>query len=138
HLIDANASFLTKELDELSFDFYNKQLRGQKEQRALDKRGLEFVNRSVGELLGKIYVKENFPPEAKETAQEMIDYLFKSFEVHINNLEWMSPDTKVKALEKLNKFSVKIGYPDQWRDYSKLEIVSPTEEGALFKNRMNI
>jgi len=138
HLIDGNASFLTKELDELSFDFYSRQLRGQKEQRALDKRGLEFINRSVGELLGKIYVKDNFPPQAKENAQEMIDYIFKSFEVHINDLEWMSPDTKVKALDKLNSFSVKIGYPDKWKDYSALEIVAPTEEGALFQNRMNI
>src|SRR5690606_13072324 len=120
HLIDGSANYLTRELDEISFEFYGKQLRGQKEQRALDKRGLEFVNGSVGELLGKLYVKDNFPPEAKANAQEMIDYLFRSFELHVKNLEWMSPETKVKALEKLNKFTVKIGYPDKWRDYSKL------------------
>lgn len=138
HLIDGSANYLTRELDELSFDFYGKQLRGQKEQRDLEKRGLEFVNGSVGELLGKLYVKDNFPPEAKANAQEMIDYLFRSFEVHIKNLEWMSPETKVKALEKLNKFTVKIGYPDKWRDYSKLEIVSHTADGSLFQNRMNI
>lgn len=138
HLIDGSANYLTRELDEISFEFYGKQLRGQKEQRALDKRGLEFVNGSVGELLGKLYVKDNFPPEAKANAQEMIDYLFRSFELHVKNLEWMSPETKVKALEKLNKFTVKIGYPDKWRDYSKLEIVSHTEDGALFRNRMNI
>lgn len=137
-LVDGSSNFLTKELDELSFDFYGKQLRGQKEQRALDKRGLEFVNGNVGELLGKLYVKDNFSPEAKANAKEMIDYLFKSFELHIKNLEWMSAETKVKALEKLSKFSVKIGYPDKWRDYSKMEIVSHKEEGALFKNRMNI
>src|SRR5690606_40528885 len=98
------------------FEFYSKQLRGQLEQRSLDKRGLEFVNGTAGELLGKIYVKDNFPPEAKASAVEMVDYLFKSFKVHINNLEWMSPETKVKALEKLSKFTVKIGYPDKWRD----------------------
>lgn len=138
HLIDGAAGSLTKELDDLNFDFYGKQLKGQKEQRALDKRGLEFVNGSVGELLGKIYVKDNFPPEAKANAKEMIDYLFKSFDLHINNLEWMSPETKIKALEKLNKFTVKIGYPDKWRDYSNLEIISHKEDGALFKNRMNI
>ncbi len=137
-LIDGSADCLTEELDELSFDFYGKQLRGQKEQRSLDKRGLETVNGSVGELLGKLYVKDNFPPEAKANAKEMIDYLFKSFKVHINNLEWMSPETKVKALEKLSKFTVKIGYPDKWRDYSKLEIVSHKEDGALFKNNINI
>lgn len=138
HLIDGAAGSLTKELDELNFDFYGKQLKGQKEQRALDKRGLEFVNGTVGELLGKIYVKDNFPPAAKANAKEMIDYLFKSFDLHINNLEWMSPETKVKALEKLNKFTVKIGYPDKWKDYSKLEIVSHKEDGALFKNSLNI
>ena len=138
HLINGSTNLLTRELDELSFDFYGRQLRGQEEQRALDKRGLEYVNGGVGELLGKLYVKDNFPPEAKESAQEMIDYLFRSFEVHINDLEWMSPDTKVKALEKLSKFTVKIGYPDKWRDYSNLEIVSHNEDGALFKNQMNL
>ena len=138
HLVDEMSSYLTKELDELSFDFYGRQLRGQQEQRDLEKRGLEFINGSVGELLGKLYVKDNFPPQAKESAEEMIDYLFKSFRVHINDLEWMSADTKVKALEKLNKFSVKIGYPDKWRDYSDLEIISHKEDAALFKNVMNI
>lgn len=138
HLIEGASGVLTKELDELSFDFHGRQMKGQQEQRAIEKRGLEFVNGSVGELLGKLYVKENFPPEAKANAQEMIDYLFKSFKIHINNLEWMSPETKVKALEKLGKFSVKIGYPDKWKDYSQLEIVSYKVEGALFKNRLNI
>lgn len=138
HLLDEMSSYLTKELDELSFDFYGRQLRGQQEQRDLEKRGLEFINGSVGELLGKLYVKDNFPPQAKESAEEMIDYLFKSFRVHINDLEWMSADTKVKALEKLNKFSVKIGYPDKWRDYSDLEIISHKEDAALFRNVMNI
>lgn len=138
HLVDGMSSYLTKELDELSFDFYGRQLRGQQEQRDLEKRGLEFINGSVGELLGKLYVKDNFPPQAKESAEEMIDYLFRSFRVHINDLEWMSADTKVKALEKLNKFSVKIGYPDKWRDYSELEIISHKEDAALFKNVMNL
>lgn len=138
HLIDGFTGVLTKDLDELSFDFYSRQLRGQKEQRQLEKRGLEFVNGSAGELLGKIYVKDNFPPQAKESAQEMIDYLFKSFRVHINNLAWMSPKTKTKALEKLGKFTVKIGYPDKWRDYSNLEIVSHNEDAALFKNYLNL
>lgn len=134
HLIDGASGYLTKELDEMSFDFYGKQLRGQQEQRSLDKRGLEFVNGTAGELLGKIYVKDNFPPQAKESAVEMVNYLFKSFKVHINNLQWMSPETKQKALEKLSKFTVKIGYPDKWRDYSNLVIVPDTEPGALFSN----
>jgi putative endopeptidase len=137
-MINSQAGHLTKELDELNFDFYGRQLRGQKEQRSLDKRGLGFVNGTVGELLGKIYVKEYFPPEAKAKAKEMIDYLFKSFDVHIKNLEWMSPETKEKALAKLNKFTVKIGYPDKWEDYSKMEIVSSDTDGAFYQNLINI
>ncbi len=138
HLIDGVAGYLTKELDEIDFDFYSRQLRGQQEQRALDKRGLEFVNGSAGELLGKLFVKDNFPPEAKASAEEMVSYLFKSFELHISNLEWMSAETKVKALEKLSKFTVKIGYPDKWRDYSELEIYSHNEDQALFRNLLNL
>lgn len=133
HLLNDATSYLTQELNELSFDFYGRQLRGQKEQRSLDKRGLEFVNGTVGELLGKVYVKEYFPAEAKEVAAEMVEYLIKAFEVRINNLAWMSADTKVKALEKLSKFNVKIGYPDKWKDYSKLEIGN-----SLFENVENI
>jgi len=121
-LINDASGYLTQELDELSFDFYGRKLRGQKEQRALDKRGLEFVNSNAGELLGKLYVKEYFPAEAKATCEELVDYLRKSFAVHIENLAWMSPETKEKALEKLSKFKVKIGYPDTWKDYSQLEV----------------
>ncbi len=121
--------YLTKELDELSFDFYGRKLRGQKEQRDLEKRGLEFVNSSAGELLGKLYVKENFPPEAKAACEEMVEYLVKSFNLHIQNLDWMSDETKVKALEKLAKFKVKIGYPDKWKDYSQLTVGT-----SLFEN----
>ncbi len=129
NLLNDATSYLTKDLNELSFDFYGRQLRGQKEQRSLDKRGLEFVNGTVGELMGKLYVAEYFPTEAKEVAAEMVDYLIKAFEVRINNLSWMSADTKVKALEKLSKFNVKIGYPDKWKDYSKLNIGN-----SLFEN----
>lgn len=125
--------YLTKELDELSFDFYGRKLRGQKEQRDLEKRGLEFVNGSAGELLGKLYVKENFPPEAKAACEEMVQYLIKSFNMHIQNLDWMSDATKAKALEKLSKFKVKIGYPDKWKDYSKLAVGS-----SLFENVRSI
>lgn len=122
HVMDDATGYLTEELDQLSFDFYGKKLRGQKEQRALDKRGLEFVNGNAGELLGKLYVKENFPAEAKAACEELVQYLIKSFNVHIKDLAWMSPTTKEKALEKLSKFTVKIGYPDKWKDYSNLEV----------------
>ncbi len=133
HLINDATGYLTKELDELSFEFYGRKLKGQQEQRALDKRGLEFVNSSVGELLGKLYVKDHFPEEAKEACEEMVQYLIRSFEIHIKDLAWMSPTTKEKALEKLSKFTVKIGYPDKWKDYSKLAIGN-----SLYENVKNI
>jgi len=132
HIVNNAATRLNRELDEISFDFWGRTLRGQKEQRALDKRGLEFVNGVAGELLGKLYVEEHFPVEAKEAAEEMVDYLIKSFAQHISDLQWMSAVTKEKALEKLGKFNVKIGYPDKWKDYSRLE-VGPT----LFENVLN-
>lgn len=122
HVMDDATGYLTEDLDQLSFDFYGRKLRGQKEQRSLDKRGLEFVNGNAGELLGKLYVKENFPAEAKAACEELVQYLIKSFNVHIQDLAWMSPTTKEKALEKLSKFTVKIGYPDKWKDYSSLQV----------------
>jgi len=129
NIMNDAAGYLTQELDELAFDFYGRTLRGQKEQRPLDKRGLEFVNGNVGELLGKLYVAENFSPEAKAACEEMVGYLLKSFDVHIRELAWMSGETKEKALEKLSKFKVKIGYPDKWKDFSRLEV-----GGSLFGN----
>lgn len=128
-------NYLSTELDELAFEFYGRQLRGQKEQRDMEKRGLDFVNGSAGELLGKLYVKENFPPEAKATCEELVQYLLQSFEVHIKNLDWMSDITKEKALQKLAKFNVKIGYPDKWKDYSKLEVGTSLFENVHALNR---
>ncbi len=135
-LIDAIADQSTTELEQIHFDFYGKKLSGQKEQRALEKRGLGYVNGTVGELVGQIYVKDNFPPEAKEDAKELINYLFKSFDQHINNLEWMSDDTKKKAIEKLGKFTVKIGYPDQWKDYSDFKVKAVEKGGSLIDNNL--
>ncbi|MGN0002893.1 MAG: M13 family metallopeptidase [Sphingobacterium composti] len=135
HVVNGATSYLTQELDELAFDFYGRKLRGQAEQRSLDKRGLEFVNGNVGELLGKIYVEKHFPQEAKETCEELVKYLIKSFEVHIKNLEWMSPVTKERALDKLSKFTVKIGYPDKWKDYSKLAVSTSLYENISAINK---
>ena len=137
-LVNSFADGSTTELEQINFDFFGKKLSGQKEQRALDKRGLGYVNGTVGELLGQIYVKDNFPPEAKADAEELISYVFKSFDMHINNLEWMSAETKKKAIEKLNKFTVKIGYPDKWKDYSGLSVKSLQEGGSLIENNLNI
>lgn len=133
HLVNGATSYLTEELDKLSFDFYGRKLRGQAEQRSLDKRGLEYVNGNIGELLGKLYVAKHFPEDAKAACEELVQYLIKSFDMHIKNLEWMSPVTKEKALDKLSKFTVKIGYPDKWKDYSTLQIGT-----SLYDNVMNI
>ncbi|TCV19988.1 putative endopeptidase [Sphingobacterium alimentarium] len=133
HLVNGATSYLTEELDKLSFDFYGRKLRGQAEQRSLDKRGLEYVNGNIGELLGKLYVAKHFPEDAKAACEELVQYLIKSFDMHIKNLEWMSPVTKEKALDKLSKFTVKIGYPDKWKNYSTLQIGT-----SLYDNVMNI
>ncbi len=131
-IVEDAATILTSELDQISFDFWGKTLRGQKEQKSLDKRGLQFVNSVAGELLGKLYVAEYFPAEAKAAAEELVSYLRKSFAHRIGQLQWMSAETKEKALEKLSKFNVKIGYPDKWKDYSKLEVGT-----SLFENVLN-
>ncbi len=135
HLLNTAASYTTQELNDLSFDFWGRKLKGQKQQRALDKRGVEFVNSIAGELLGKLYVKESFPPQAKADAEELVSYLVKAFGQHINGLTWMSADTKVKALEKLSKFKVKIGYPDKWKDYSKLDVGTSLYDNVLSSSK---
>mgnify|MGYP003590078273 FL=1 len=138
HLLSGSASYLSKDLDEKKFAFYGKYLRGQDVQRAQEKRGFELINGSLGEAFGKLYVEKYFPAEAKSQMVELIDYLKKSFGTHINNLTWMSPTTKEKALKKLNKFTVKVAYPDTWKDYSKLQVSAINEGGTLYRNLQNV
>lgn len=131
------APTLTTQLERESWEFYSKALRGAKEQRPRNERALGTINGVLGEALGKLYVEEHFPPQAKETAREMVDNIIKAYENRISNLSWMSEDTKKKALEKLSTFNVKIGYPDTWKDYSELEIQSPEDGGSYFQNMLN-
>ncbi|GAB0155320.1 M13 family metallopeptidase [Chryseobacterium sp. Alg-005] len=138
HMIHGSASYLSEKLGDMKFAFYGKYLRGQQEQRALNKRGYELINGTLGEAFGKLYVEKYFPAEAKAQMVELIDYLKKSFAVHINGLTWMSSTTKEKAMQKLNKFTVKVAYPDKWKDYSKLNIVSEAKGGNLYANLQNI
>ncbi|UMQ41775.1 M13 family metallopeptidase [Chryseobacterium sp. Y16C] len=138
HMIHGSASYLSEKLGDMKFAFYGKYLRGQQEQRALNKRGYELINGTLGEAFGKLYVDKYFPAEAKAQMVELIDYLKKSFAVHINGLTWMSSTTKQKAMEKLNKFTVKVAYPDKWKDYSKLNITSEAKGGNLYSNLQNI
>lgn len=137
HLLSGSASYLSKNLDEQKFNFYGKYLRGQQEQRAQNKRGFELINGVLGEAFGKLYVEKYFPAEAKSQMVELIGYLKKSFATHINNLSWMSPVTKEKAMKKLNTFTVKVAYPDKWKDYSKLQFESAETGGTLYKNLQN-
>ena len=137
-LINKNTGVLTTAIDEANFDFYSKTLTGAIAQRPIEERALQVVNGTVGEALGKLYVEKKFPPEAKAKAKEMIDYVFLAFENRINNLPWMTPATRKGAVEKLRKSTVKIGYPDKWEDYSKVEIKSPENGGTYYENMKNV
>lgn len=137
-MIDGAASMLSTELEDANWDFYSKTMRGAKEQRPRDERALGTVNGTLGEALGQLYVSEKFPAEAKAKAKEMIEYVKKAYEVRINGLDWMSPETKTKAIEKLNGMTIKIGYPDKWKDYSQMEIKSPANGGTLFDNMLAV
>jgi endothelin-converting enzyme/putative endopeptidase len=124
---------LGEEYYALNFDFFSKGLRGIDEPEELWKRAISSINGNMGELLGQLYVQKHFQPEAKERMDELIQNLVAAYEKSINELEWMSDETRQQALDKLHKFSSKIGYPDQWKDYSNLEIV----DGSLITNFKN-
>ena len=119
-LINGSTAYLTDEIGKRSFEFYGKYLNGQKERETLEKRALYFTDGTLGEMVGQIYVKRNFTPEAKKDTKEMVEYIRKALKNRISKLSWMSDTTKKKAQEKLAKITVKIGYPDKWKDYSTL------------------
>lgn len=123
-LINATAPYLIADLAERQFYFYGKTLRGIEQQKPRWKRAVEDIDSMIGEAVGKLYVTKYFKPEAKVRMETLVSNLIKAFEVSIKDLEWMTAETKVQALEKLAKFTPKIGYPDKWRDYSKLEILA--------------
>ena len=129
-VLNGAAGRLDKQLDEQNFDFYGKTLQGTEQQEELWRRAVEAVNGNLGELVGKVYVKEYFPPEAKERMLTLVGNLIGAYRQSIGELDWMSDDTRAKALEKLSKFTPKIGYPDKWRDYSAVDI----EPDDLFGN----
>ena len=137
-LLRGAAGLLTTEIEAANFAFYGTTLTGAKQQRPREERALGTINNALGEALGKLYVEKKFPPEAKAKAEKMIKNVFLAFENRINNLPWMTKATKAGAIEKLRKSRVKIGYPDQWKDYSKLTIVSPKNGGNLFDNMRNL
>ncbi len=121
HIISGAAPYLSDDFTNENFAFFGKTLSGTPELRERWKRAVSMIEGSLGEAVGKVYVQKYFPAEAKARMEKLVANLIEAYRVSINELEWMSPDTKVKALEKLGKFRPKIGYPDKWRDYSALQ-----------------
>jgi predicted metalloendopeptidase len=132
-VLSAYAPYLSKAFVDENFAFYGAVLRGIQENRPRWKRGVEavhggldgqspFASKGLGEVLGRIYVARHFPPEAKTRMEQLVKNLLKAYEQSIGSLEWMSPETRQRALEKLSKFTYKIGYPNKWRDYSTVRI----------------
>lgn len=137
-LLNRSAGRLSTSLTKANWEFYGKTLTGAVKQTPLNESALQVINGATGEALGKLYVEKKFPAEAKVKAEKMIKNVFIAFENRINNLPWMSAETRVSAIAKLRKSQVKIGYPDKWKDYSALTLKSPEEGGTYFENSMNI
>ena len=121
-VISMHAPFLGAEFADARFEFFNKTLSGQQQQRPRWKRGVQLVNGSMGEALGQLYVAKHFPAASKARMETMIANLIEAYRQSITSLEWMTPATRTEALEKLSKFSPKIGYPPKWKSYAGLDI----------------
>ncbi|HEY8182370.1 MAG TPA: M13-type metalloendopeptidase, partial [Thermoanaerobaculia bacterium] len=130
HVTDDAAPLLSKRFVDTSWEFRSKFLNGAQEQRPRWKRAVSAAEGGMGEAIGRTYVAEYFPPESKAAMESLVANLRAAMKMRIQNLAWMGPDTKAKALEKLSKFGVKIGYPAKWRDYSKLKV----KEGDVVGN----
>lgn len=137
HLLNDYAGYLNNGIAETKFNFYGKELSGVEKMQPRWKRVIGQIDESMGEALGKLYVDSVFPPAAKEKALEMVDNIKIAFGERIKQLEWMTDVTKQKALEKLSTFIVKIGYPDEWRSYDKLEIDTNMETASYAAMVMN-
>ncbi|MEO8850466.1 MAG: M13-type metalloendopeptidase, partial [Allobranchiibius sp.] len=120
HAVSSRAPYLTSALIEANFEFYGKTLTGVPQLRERWKRGVALVEGSLGEVAGQLYVERHFPPHAKERMVTLVDNLIEAYRRDFQTLSWMSDETRARALDKLSKFTPKIGYPDKWRDYSAL------------------
>lgn len=130
-LLDSSAYHLDQATADVRFAYRSRTLRGQQEERPRWKRGISLVNGSLGEAVGKLYVEEYFPPEAKTKMLELVDNVINTLDAGLGDLEWMTQETREQAKVKLSKFNAKIGYPDEWKDYSSMAIV----RGDHFGNR---
>lgn len=142
-LINKSASLLTTELDNQNFNFYSKIMYGTEKPEEDWKRAVSTVNGSLGEVVGKVYVEKHFSPEAKERMVTMVKNLLKAYAESIKKLDWMSAETKKQALNKVDKFMIKIGYPDKWIDYSSLKIAKNdlygnTQRATAFEYQRNL
>jgi putative endopeptidase len=131
HHVRAAAPYLSSRFVDANFAFYGTLLSGIPELRERWKRGVSVVEGAIGEAVGELYVAEHFPPEHKAHMQRLVGWLVEAYRVDIESLEWMSPETRQRALEKLGQFTPKIGYPDEWRDYSSLVIDRDDLLGSL-------
>ena len=129
------SSYLTAGLDNENFDFFSKQLSGRQEQRPQWKRGVGVVNSNLGEVIGKVYVAHHFTPQAKSRMSTLVENLRNAYGASIDDLEWMSDNTKKAAHVKLAAFTPKIGYPDKWEDYSALNIADDDLVGNIIRSR---
>jgi predicted metalloendopeptidase len=136
-LLNGFAPYLNKALVDAEFGFYTTTLRGVKEQQPRWKRGVNAVNGNLGEMLGKLYVERHFKPEAKARMEQLVANLREAYRAGIEKLEWMGPETRKQAQEKLAKFRPKVGYPSKWRDYSKLEIKKDDLVGNMMRAFIN-
>jgi putative endopeptidase len=133
-LIDAYASIINSAFEKQNFDFFSRTLRGTKEMKPKDERILRRINGLLGQPMGKLFVEKHFPESSKKYISEMIENLRLAYAESIDNLTWMSDETKKKAHEKLAAFTYKVGYPDVWKDYSTVEITADN----LMQNVINI
>jgi predicted metalloendopeptidase len=136
HLIDAYGGYLSKNFVDARFDFHSKTLAGVEEIEPRWKRGVGAVERAQGEALGKLYVAQYFPPERKARMEALVKNLLAAYKESINRLDWMSPATRKEAQAKLAKFTPKIGYPNKWKDYSKLVVKRDDLVGNVMRARV--
>ena len=134
-IVSASDSLLDDTTYDITFDFYNRFMAGQIEKKPRWKRAVAMLDGSLGEEIGHLYVKKYFSAAAKSRMEKLVKNLQHALGIRIENLEWMGADTKERALEKLSTFRAKIGYPDKWRDYSKLHI---DENASLWENMVNV
>ncbi|MEY4640255.1 MAG: Neutral endopeptidase [Pseudomonadota bacterium] len=133
--VDAYAAYLSPAFVQAQFDFEGRVLNGQQEMEPRWKRGVGVVDAALGEVVGRLYVEQHFRDEAKQRMDRMIENLREAFRTGIDSLEWMTPETKLQAQDKLARFNTKIGYPDQWKDYSALSVDATDLVGNVMRSR---